>query len=171
MQTRLWWGLWWGLWWDLWWDLWWVLWWGLWWVIWWGLWWGLVESAFGESVESGGRFCVCEFGSNVASVAVKMFSHLIYFRQCCNKLHCLSTKQTNKQTLPSTSKEHTMPVHYTGCAISRLTKIHLNVKHMSSHSWPTLYYQTYICAGTKHVLYAFNFYFHVFKLESVTNIC
>jgi hypothetical protein len=31
--------------------------------------------------ESGvrGRFCVGEFGRNLASVAVKMFSHLIYF--------------------------------------------------------------------------------------------
>jgi hypothetical protein len=33
----------------------------------------------GGSLESGGRFCVGAFGSNLASVAVKMFSHLIYF--------------------------------------------------------------------------------------------
>jgi hypothetical protein len=38
-----------------------------------------VESAFGGSLESGGRFCVGAFGRNLASVAVKMFSHLIYF--------------------------------------------------------------------------------------------
>jgi hypothetical protein len=34
---------------------------------------------FGGSLESGGRFCVGAFGSNLASVAVKMFSHLIHF--------------------------------------------------------------------------------------------
>jgi hypothetical protein len=32
-----------------------------------------------RSLESGGRFCVCAFGMNLASVAVKMFSHLTYF--------------------------------------------------------------------------------------------
>jgi hypothetical protein len=32
-----------------------------------------------KELESGGRFCVCVFGMNLASVAVKMFSHLIYF--------------------------------------------------------------------------------------------
>jgi hypothetical protein len=38
------------------------------------LWWrGLAESASGESLETGCRFCVD------ASVAVKTFSHLIYF--------------------------------------------------------------------------------------------
>jgi hypothetical protein len=47
--------------------------------IWWRLWWSLAESAFGEILESGGRFCVGAFGRNLASVAVKMFSHLIYF--------------------------------------------------------------------------------------------
>jgi hypothetical protein len=35
--------------------------------------------AFGWSLESGGRFCVGAFGRNLASVAVKMFSHLIQF--------------------------------------------------------------------------------------------
>jgi hypothetical protein len=30
--------------------------------------------------QSDGRFCVDAFGRNFASVAVKMFSHLIYFR-------------------------------------------------------------------------------------------
>jgi hypothetical protein len=42
-------------------------------------WWGLGESEFGGSLKSGGRFCVGAFGSNLASIAVKMFSHLIYF--------------------------------------------------------------------------------------------
>jgi hypothetical protein len=41
--------------------------------------WGLAESAFGGSLESGGRFCVGAFGRNLASVAKKMFSYLIYF--------------------------------------------------------------------------------------------
>jgi hypothetical protein len=36
-----------------------------------------VESAFVWSVESGSRFCVGAFGRSVASVALKIFSHLI----------------------------------------------------------------------------------------------
>jgi hypothetical protein len=39
----------------------------------------VAESAFGGSLESGGRFCVGAFGRNLASVAVKMFSHSMYF--------------------------------------------------------------------------------------------
>jgi hypothetical protein len=35
-----------------------------------GIWW---------SLELGGQFCVGAFGRNLASVTVKMFSHLIYF--------------------------------------------------------------------------------------------
>jgi hypothetical protein len=46
---------------------------------WWRLWWCQAESAFSGSLESGGRFCVGAFGRNPASIAVKMFSHLIYF--------------------------------------------------------------------------------------------
>jgi hypothetical protein len=42
-------------------------------------WWGSGESAFGGSLESGGRFCVGAFGRNLASVAVKVSSRLIYF--------------------------------------------------------------------------------------------
>jgi hypothetical protein len=38
----------------------------------------VVGSAFCGSLESGGRFCVGAFGRNLVSVAVKMFSHLIY---------------------------------------------------------------------------------------------
>jgi hypothetical protein len=38
-------------------------------------------------MESGGRFCVVAFDRNLASVAVKIFSHLIYFikklYKCC----------------------------------------------------------------------------------------
>jgi hypothetical protein len=45
----------------------------------WCLWWGLAESAFGGSLEACGRFCVGAFGRNLSSIAVNMFSHLIYF--------------------------------------------------------------------------------------------
>jgi hypothetical protein len=40
-----------------------------------------VKYAFAVSLASGGRFCVAAFGRNLASVAVKMFSHLIWFIQ------------------------------------------------------------------------------------------
>jgi hypothetical protein len=49
----------------------------------------LEESAFSESLESGGLFCVGAFGCNLASVAVNMFSHLIYliYKICtCNAI-------------------------------------------------------------------------------------
>jgi hypothetical protein len=42
------------------------------------VWSDLTECTFGGSLESGGRFCVGAFGRNLASVAVKMFPHLIY---------------------------------------------------------------------------------------------
>jgi hypothetical protein len=34
---------------------------------------------FGGSLELSGRFCVGAFGRNLALLAVKMFSHFIYF--------------------------------------------------------------------------------------------
>jgi hypothetical protein len=37
------------------------------------------ESAFGESLEKGGRFCIGAFGRNLPSVVLKMFSHFIKF--------------------------------------------------------------------------------------------
>jgi hypothetical protein len=40
---------------------------------------GVWRSVFDRSLESGGQFCVGAFGKNLASVAVKMFSYLIYF--------------------------------------------------------------------------------------------
>jgi hypothetical protein len=43
------------------------------------LWRSLTGSAFDESLESGGRFCVGAFGKNLVSVVVKTFSHFIYF--------------------------------------------------------------------------------------------
>jgi hypothetical protein len=47
------------------------------------LWWrpclDLAESALGGSLESGGRFCVCAFSRNLASVAMMTISHIIYF--------------------------------------------------------------------------------------------
>jgi hypothetical protein len=43
------------------------------------LWCCLAESAFGGSLESSSQFCVGAFGRNLASVTVKMFSHIVYF--------------------------------------------------------------------------------------------
>jgi hypothetical protein len=42
-------------------------------------------------MESGGRFCVGAFGRNLASISVKMFSHVIYFMKKCYKF-VLSTQ-------------------------------------------------------------------------------
>jgi hypothetical protein len=46
---------------------------------WWRLSWGLAESAFCKNPESSGQFCVGAFGRNLASVAVKILPHFIYF--------------------------------------------------------------------------------------------
>jgi hypothetical protein len=63
--------------------------------------WRLTECAFCGSLESGGRFCVGAFGKNLASVAVKMFLHLIYlsrkFFNCVLSmrlaaLHCITVQ-------------------------------------------------------------------------------
>jgi hypothetical protein len=47
--------------------------------------WGLAESAFGYSLESGGQYCIGVFGRNMASVAEKMYSSLIFFIKKCHK--------------------------------------------------------------------------------------
>jgi hypothetical protein len=39
----------------------------------------VTESAFGGSLESGGRFRVSALGTNLASVPVKALSHFIFF--------------------------------------------------------------------------------------------
>jgi hypothetical protein len=73
-----------------------------------------VESAFGGILESGGRFCVCAFGRNLVSAAMKMFSHEIYFmKKFCKfgtfnaickgnaAINCI-TVQHKKGSFPST---------------------------------------------------------------------
>jgi hypothetical protein len=46
---------------------------------------GSGESAFGWSLESDGPFCVGAFGIHLASVAAKMFSHVICFIKKCDE--------------------------------------------------------------------------------------
>jgi hypothetical protein len=50
-------------------------------ILWQRLWWGLAESAYGQNLEFGFRLSIFvgAFCSNLASLAVKMFSHVIYF--------------------------------------------------------------------------------------------
>jgi hypothetical protein len=92
-------------------------------MLWWRLWWGLTESAFGGNLESGGRFCVGAFGRNLASVAVMMFSHLIYFIKKCYKfctfnaickenvaMNCITVKHKTG-SFPSTLTGHTTLVN------------------------------------------------------------
>jgi hypothetical protein len=73
-----------------------------------------VESTFGGILESGGRFCVGAFGRNLASVAVKIFSHSIYFMKTFDTFCTFSeickdnaamncfTVQRNEVSFPST---------------------------------------------------------------------
>jgi hypothetical protein len=84
----------------------------------------LTESAFGRSLESGVRFCVGAFGRNLATVAVKMFPHLIciikkFYKLCtfdaiCKDnaaMNCI-TVQHRKCSFPSTLTGHTKLVLY-----------------------------------------------------------
>lgn len=50
-----------------------------------------MESAFGGSVESGDRSSADAFGKNLPPVAVKRFSHLIYYIQTFKTLSSLNT--------------------------------------------------------------------------------
>jgi hypothetical protein len=88
----------------------------------WRLWWGLAESAFGGSLESGGRFFVGTFGRNLDRVAVKMFSDIIYFTKKFYKfctlsaickdnaaINCIAVQHKNG-SFPSTLTGHTMLV-------------------------------------------------------------
>jgi hypothetical protein len=65
------------------------------------------------------RSCVCAFGRSLASVALKMFSHVIYFVKKCYKcctlnaickdnaaINCVNVQQ-NKGPFPSTLTGHT----------------------------------------------------------------
>jgi hypothetical protein len=45
----------------------------------------VAKPLFGGSMDSGGRFWVGAFGRNLASVAVRMFSHFAYFKKKCYK--------------------------------------------------------------------------------------
>jgi hypothetical protein len=79
----------------------------------------VAECAFGVSLESGGWFCVGAFVKNLASVAAKMFSHLIYFIKKFYKFCTLNAiykdnaainciiAQHKKVSFPSTLTGHT----------------------------------------------------------------
>jgi hypothetical protein len=79
---------------------------------------------FGGNLVSGGRFCVGAFGRNLASVAVKIFSHSVYFIQklykfctfnaSCNDnaaINC-TTFQHRYGSFPSTLTGHTKLVYF-----------------------------------------------------------
>jgi hypothetical protein len=85
--------------------------WRLWWQeiqtrLWWRLRWGLAKSAFGGILESGGRFCVGAFRRNLASVAVKMFSHLIYFKKKFYKLCTSDVVYKDNAAINCTTVQH-----------------------------------------------------------------
>jgi hypothetical protein len=83
----------------------------------------MAGSAFGGSLESGGRFCVGAFGRNLASVALKMFSHEIYifkefYKFCTFNAICKDNSARNRITVqhktgsfPSTLTGNTTLVH------------------------------------------------------------
>jgi hypothetical protein len=76
------------------------------------------ESAFGGSMVSGCRLCVGVLGRNLASVAMKTFTNLIWFKKnfykctsnaiCKNNavINCISV-QNKENSFPSTLTGHT----------------------------------------------------------------
>jgi hypothetical protein len=65
---------------------------------------GLAESVFGRSLELGSQFCVGAFGRNLASVAMKIFSHYFtkkFYKFCIfnTAINCI-TVQHKKRLIP-----------------------------------------------------------------------
>jgi hypothetical protein len=108
-------------------------------MLWWCLWWGLAESAFGGSLESGGRFCVGAFGRNLASVAVKMFSHSIYFikkfyKFCTFSAICKDNAAINCITVQH--KKRFSPVKFDGSYYASNNIIHVKLSlYLRNTSW------------------------------------
>jgi hypothetical protein len=77
------------------------------------------------SLESGGCFCIGAFGRNLASVAVKVFSHLIYFiktfyKSCTFNVICKDNAAIN--CISVRHKKGSFPSIFTGH--STLVQIH-----------------------------------------------
>jgi hypothetical protein len=85
--------------------------------LWWRLMWGLAESVFGGSLESGSRICVGAFGRNLASVAVKMFSDLIYFIKKFYKCYSFNAIRRDAAAINCITIQHKkkfIPVNFDG---------------------------------------------------------
>jgi hypothetical protein len=76
-------------------------------------------SAFGESLRVGSWFCVGAHRRNLASVAAKMFSHSVYFKnkfyKCTFSAICkdnaainCTAVDTGRDSFPSTVTGHTL---------------------------------------------------------------
>jgi hypothetical protein len=72
----------------------------------WRLWWGLAESSFSGRLESSGRFCVGEFGGNLALVAARMSSHLIYFVKKLYKFCGFNASLKNNSAINCITVQH-----------------------------------------------------------------
>jgi hypothetical protein len=66
----------------------------------------MVGSTFKESLESGSRFYVGAFGSNLASAAMKMFSHFINFKNKFYKFCTLSAICKNNTAINCITVQH-----------------------------------------------------------------
>jgi hypothetical protein len=62
-------------------------------------------------MESGSRFCVVAFGRNMASVAVKFFSHMIYFIKVFYKCYTLSAIREDNAAVNYVTVEHRVRSH------------------------------------------------------------
>jgi hypothetical protein len=71
---------------------------------------------FDGSLESGGRFCIGAFGRNLASVAVKMSSHLVYFIKKFYKFCSFNAICKDNATINCITVQHNffIPVNFDG---------------------------------------------------------
>jgi hypothetical protein len=83
-------------------------------MLWWRLWRGLAEAAFSGSLEKGGRFCVGAFGRNLASVTMKMFSHLIYFIKKFYKFCTFNASFKHNAAINCITQKRFIPVNFDG---------------------------------------------------------
>jgi hypothetical protein len=99
------------------------------------LWWSLAESEFGfRNLESGDRFCVGAFDRNLFSVAVKMFSHLIYFIRKVYKFYTFNVMYKDNAAINCITVQHKekrfIPVNFDGSYYASTTRVTLQTGEM-----------------------------------------
>jgi hypothetical protein len=91
----------------------------------------MAKTACGGSLESGGRVCAGAFGRNLASVTVKMFSHLIYVLQKFYKFYIFNAISKDNVAIKYYlyNTKVFIPLKFKGLCC---TNIHINVNDFNT---------------------------------------